>query len=110
MTGCAAYERVIGQRLIDGLTGIKGTRLYGSPTMDDRVPTFAFSIDGHAPEAIARHLAERDIFAWSGHFYALEPIARLGLAENGGLLRVGLCHYSTAEEVDRLIEALHKLA
>jgi len=109
MTGCAAYEREIGRRLIDGLHGIAGVRLHGPATMADRVPTFAFAITGHEPQAIARHLARHDIFAWSGHFYALEPIARLGLAESGGLLRVGLCHYSTAEEVDRLIEALDSL-
>ena len=77
--------------------------------MDGRVPTFSFTLDGHDPHAIAQHLADRGIFAWAGHFYAVEVIDRLGLADAGGLLRVGLCHYSTAEEVDRLIAALREL-
>jgi selenocysteine lyase/cysteine desulfurase len=77
--------------------------------MDGRVPTFSFTIAGHAPDNIAAFLAERGIFAWSGHFYAVEVMARLGLEESGGLLRVGLCHYSTAQEVDRLIDALREL-
>jgi selenocysteine lyase/cysteine desulfurase len=74
--------------------------------MDGRVPTFSFTIEGHSPDDIASFLAERGIFAWSGNFYAVEVIARLGLEDKGGLLRVGLCHYSTASEVDKLIQAL----
>lgn len=109
MQGCIAYEYEIGERLIEGLRGIRGLRLFGRPTMEGRVPTFAVRIDGHEPQAIARHLARHNIFAWSGDFYAVEPVGRLGLAENGGLLRIGLCHYSTAAEVDRLVEVLHQL-
>eukprot|EP01035_Chromulina_nebulosa_P013729 gene13729-18206_t len=60
-----------------------GLRLYGPPTMDGRVPTFAFTVAGHDPTAIAAHLARRAINAWSGHFYAVEPIARLGLTDAG---------------------------
>lgn len=108
MRGCTAYERIIGQRLIDGL-GSLGARLYGPPSMDGRVPTFAFTMPGHSPDETARHLARDNIFAWAGHFYALEPVARLGLSESGGLVRVGLCHYSTADEVDRLIASLAAL-
>jgi selenocysteine lyase/cysteine desulfurase len=78
--------------------------------MEARVPTFAFTIHGRHPDAIARHLAEQGINVWLGHFYAIEPVTRLGLMESGGLVRVGLCHYSTAEEVDRLLEALRSLA
>ncbi len=109
MQGCEAYERGLGEQLLAGLAQVPGLKLYGPPTMDGRVPTFAFTIAGHAPDAIARHLASEAIFAWSGHFYAVEVINRLGLAESGGLLRVGLCHYSTAEEVERLLEALRTL-
>ena len=103
------YERELGERLLAGLARVPGLRLYGPPTMDGRVPTFAFALAGHHPDAVARHLAARDIFAWSGHFYAVEVIRRLELGEQGGLVRVGLCHYSTADEVDRLIAALGEL-
>ena len=77
--------------------------------MDGRVPTFSFTMEGYTPDEIAMHLAARGIFTWSGHFYAVEVIARLGLEEAGGLLRVGLCHYSTQGEVDALIGALAEL-
>ncbi|WP_213980842.1 cysteine desulfurase-like protein [Sphingomonas sp. dw_22] len=109
MQGATAYEHDIGTRLLAGLTSIPGLRLWGAPTMEGRVPTFSFMIEGHHPDAIAKHLASREIHAWSGNFYAVEVIDRLGLAESGGLLRVGLCHYNTADEVDRLIAALREL-
>lgn len=109
MTASAAYEHALGERLLAGFASIPGLRLYGPPTMQARVPTFAFTLAGHHPDAVAAHLAARDIFAWSGHFYAVEVIRRLGLQDAGGLVRVGLCHYSTAEEVDRLIAALTEL-
>jgi selenocysteine lyase/cysteine desulfurase len=78
--------------------------------MRGRVPTFSFTIDGHSPQQIAAFLGERGIFAWSGSFYAVEVVARLGLAESGGLLRVGLCQYSTGAEVEELTAALEELA
>ena len=110
MRACESYERGLGERLLAGLATIPGLKLWGPPTMQGRVPTFSFTIADHAPQDIAAHLAERGIFAWSGNFYAVEVVARLGLEEAGGLLRVGLCHYSTAAEVDRLIEALTEFA
>ncbi len=109
MMAMVAYETALGESLLAGLKTIPGLKLWGAPTMAGRVPTFAFTIAGHHPDAIAAHLAAHGIFAWSGHFYAVEVIARLGLAESGGLVRVGLCHYSTAAEVDRLIAALRML-
>lgn len=109
MTAATAYEGVLGERLLAGFATIPGLTLWGPPTMEGRVPTFSFTLDGHDAHAIAQHLADRDIFAWAGHFYAVEVIDRLGLADAGGLLRVGLCHYATAEEVDRLLVALREL-
>jgi cysteine desulfurase family protein (TIGR01976 family) len=109
MRGATVYEHDIGTRLLEGLATIPGLRLWGAPTMEGRVPTFSFTVEGHHPDAIAEHLAAREIYAWSGNFYAVEVIDRLGLVESGGLLRVGLCHYNTADEVDRLIDALRAL-
>ena len=74
-----------------------------------RSPSGPFTIEGVEARRIAEGLAAANIFAWSGSFYAVEPVARLRLEEWGGLLRVGLCHCNTAEEVDRLLEALHAL-
>jgi cysteine desulfurase family protein (TIGR01976 family) len=109
MQGCVRYEEALGERLLAGLATIPGLKLWGPPTMEDRVPTFSFTLEGQRPDAIAAHLAERGVFAWSGSFYAVEVTARLGLDAAGGLLRVGLCHYNTEAEVDRLIAALREL-
>lgn len=109
MTAITRYERKLGEHLLAGLATIPGLKLWGPPTMEGRVPTFSFTLDGHDAHAVAQHLADRGIFAWAGHFYAVEAIDRLGLTDAGGLLRVGLCHYSTIDEIDRLIAALRDL-
>ena len=71
--------------------------------------TVAITSDKHPPDAIARHLAEREIYVWSGNMYAVELTERLGLEEKGGFVRLGLVHYNLPEEVDRLLEALDEL-
>lgn len=109
LEGCIAYERALGERLLDGLASVPGLTLYGPPTMDGRVPTFGFTLDGKSPQAVAARLGEQGIFAWAGHFYAVEAIGRLGLAETGGLVRLGLCHYHRMDEVDRTVAALRAL-
>ncbi|RYY23460.1 MAG: cysteine desulfurase-like protein [Sphingomonadales bacterium] len=107
--GATRYEDSLGERLLVGLATIPGLKLWGPASMEGRVPTFSFTIAGHHPQAICAHLAAREIYAWSGSFYAVEVTARLGLDDAGGLLRVGLCHYNTEADVDRLIEALRAL-
>lgn len=109
LESATAYEEWLGERLLKGLARLNSVRLFGPPTMAGRVPTFAFTVEGHSSADVARHLAEHGVFAWSGHFYAVEAIARLGVAETGGLVRVGLCHYNTADEVDRFLAALEQL-
>ena len=109
MAACIAYEQELGERMLAGLRAIPGVKLWGRPTMEGRVPTFAITIESHHPNAVAETLAAQDIFVWSGHFYAVEVIARLGLEQAGGLIRIGLCHYSTAGEVDRLLDALRAI-
>jgi selenocysteine lyase/cysteine desulfurase len=74
-----------------------------------RVPTVSFTIEGWRPRALAEHLAGEGIQVWDGHYYALELVERLGLREAGGMLRVGLAHYNTAAEVDRLASVLRAL-
>jgi cysteine desulfurase family protein (TIGR01976 family) len=109
LTGMRAieeHERALTRQFLSGLAALPRIRLYGPPDEFDRVPTFSFTVEGHSPRDVAAYLAERGIFAWSGNFYAPEAIARLGLADLGGLVRVGFCHYTSASEVDALIEAL----
>ena len=76
----------------------------------ERVPTVSISIDGVAPAAAAEALSVQGIYAWDGDFYATGLIERLGKAEGGGVLRLGLVHYNTADEVDRTLEALESIA
>jgi cysteine desulfurase family protein (TIGR01976 family) len=101
-----AHERELGQRFLDGLPD--GYRLHGIPEMDGRTPTFALTHPRHSPHALATSLGERDIAAWSGDYYAVEVMQRLGLAD--GALRIGFVHYNTAEEVDRALAVLAELA
>jgi selenocysteine lyase/cysteine desulfurase len=109
MTAVAGHERELGLQFLAGLGSLPRIRLYGPPDGNDRVPTFAFTVEGHAPAEVARFLAERGIFAWSGNFYAQEAIAWLGLEASGGVVRVGFCHYTTPGEVDVLLAALNEL-
>jgi cysteine desulfurase family protein (TIGR01976 family) len=96
------YERELGQRFLDGLP--ETCTLYGVNGMDSRVSTFAFNVDGRSPRAVAEQLGERGFAVWQGNYYALEVMKRLGLDE--GAVRVGIVHYNTAEEVDRLLGEL----
>ncbi len=110
MATLAAYEARLGQRLLDGLLSVPGLWLWGPQTMADRVPTFAFTLNGIDPRVIAQKLAAENIFIWSGSFYAVEVIERLGLSNSGGLARVGVCHYNTLQEVDRAVAAIERIA
>jgi cysteine desulfurase family protein (TIGR01976 family) len=101
-----AHERELGERFLAGLPA--SCRLYGRPTMDGRVPTFALTFDCCSPRYAAAQLAQAGIAVWHGDFKALEIMRRLGL-EDEGALRVGLLHYNTALEVDRVLAAIAEL-
>jgi cysteine desulfurase family protein (TIGR01976 family) len=100
-----AWERALGERFLQGLPGT--CRLLGLPTMDGRVPTFAFTLDGLSPAETAARLGERGFAVWHGNYYALEVMERLGLED--GAVRVGFVHYNTLDEVDRLLDELSRL-
>ena len=98
----SAYERELGERFLAGLPA--SCRLHGLPTMEGRVPTFCVTVRGQTPAVAAERLAERGLAVWHGNYYALEVMERLGLPD--GAVRVGIVHYHTAEEVDRLLAEL----
>ena len=109
MAAIRAYETGLCHRLVAGLQEIPGLRIYGITDLgrlDQRVPTVSFTLEGTTPHEMARRLNEASIFAWNGNFYALAVTERLGLEERGGLLRIGLVHYNTVEEVDYLLGVL----
>ena len=109
MAAIRAYETGLCHRLVAGLQEIPRLRVYGITDLgrlDQRVPTVSFTLEGTTPHEMARRLNEASIFAWNGNFYALAVTERLGLEERGGLLRIGLVHYNTVEEVDYLLGVL----
>jgi selenocysteine lyase/cysteine desulfurase len=77
--------------------------------MHQRVPTVSLTHPQHRSTVLARALANEGINVWSGHNYALETTRQLGLDEREGVLRIGLAHYNTADEVERVLSTLKKL-
>jgi selenocysteine lyase/cysteine desulfurase len=108
-----AYESRLLWRLIDGLQTINGVKIYGitdPKRSSERCSTLSLRIGNHNPTAIAAFLGERGIFTWDGNYYALNLSERLGVESQGGMLRIGLVHYNTMEEVERLLSALREFA
>jgi selenocysteine lyase/cysteine desulfurase len=101
--------RLLLERLWLGLAEVPGVRLYGPEPSAPRTPTVAFTVRGHASDEIARALGREGLFVSNGDFYASTVVTRLGVG-GGGLLRAGCACYTTAEEVDRLVEAVGRLA
>jgi cysteine desulfurase family protein (TIGR01976 family) len=100
------HERELGQRFLDGLSD--GWRLHGVPTMEGRVPTFALTHPTLTPQEAATRLGDRGFAVWYGNYYAVEIMKRLELPD--GAVRIGIVHYNTAGEVDRLLAALGEIA
>ncbi len=103
------YERELAAHLIDVINGLSGTKIYGitdSARAAERVPTVIFEREGFTPTQIAQHLAANDIYVWNGNYYAVEIMAQLGKQE---LVRVGLAHYNTHAEIDKLAWVLGKM-
>jgi cysteine desulfurase family protein (TIGR01976 family) len=86
-----------------------GVELYGIRTPEGRTPTFCFNVAGRGPREVAELLGEQDLYVWDGNYYALEPMRALGIDDTGGAVRAGFLHYTTEEEVDRLLQALADL-
>jgi len=107
-----AWEQMLASQLIAGLSEIPGVTIRGisdRSQFSSRVPTVSFTHRTHKPKEIAAALAARNIFVWSGHNYALEIVRQLGIPESEGVLRIGIVHYNTPEEVDATITALEEI-
>jgi len=104
-----AYERALAAQLIEGLLALPGLRFFGitdAQRFHERCSTVSFRLKRGTPTELAAFLGDRGIFTWDGNFYALNFTERVGVEHLGGVLRVGLVHYNTAAEVDRLLAAL----
>ncbi len=106
------HEMALLSQLISGLLAIPGLRFFGisdPKRFGERCSTVSVRLANHNPTEAATFLGERGIFTWDGNYYALNLAERLGVQETGGFLRIGLVHYNTAEEVDRLLSALREI-
>ncbi len=99
----------LAQRLWEGLSELKGITLYGPPPTEPRTPTISFTVQGTKSTDVARQLAQRGLFLSHGDFYAATVIDRLNLGPEG-LVRAGCACYTTAEEIERLIEGVSEIA
>ena len=106
----AAHEAALTARFLDGLATRPHVTLHGPSTAVDRTPTFAVTVDGLPPQAVAQRLASEGINVWAGHYYALEPMRALGLLEHGGAVRIGFVHYHGPDDVDRVLAELDAAA
>jgi len=108
-----AHEEALARTFLARLADLPHVHLRGiadPARVAERTPTFSFTVDGHAPRAVAEHLAARGVFCWDGNFYALALMQALGLEGRGGAVRAGFLHYTTQEEVERLLAGLAELA
>ena len=114
----AAYEVIHEQesrllrRAVEGLNKIPGAKIYGisdPARFNERCATLAVRIEGHTPLELATKLGERGFFTWDGNYYALNLTEHLEVEKSGGFLRIGLVHYNTVEEVDRMLSALEEI-
>jgi cysteine desulfurase family protein (TIGR01976 family) len=113
MTAIKAYERELFQYFVQGLLRIPGLEFYGIrdfDRFDQRTPTAAFRLKGKHPDEVAAHLGRRGVYVWAGNFYAISVTERLGLEDRGGVVRAGLAHYNTDEEVDYCLSCLREIA
>ena len=112
MHAIRASEMDLYRHLAERLAAIDGVRILGLTAdvdMDRRTPTASITIEGVKPHDAAVSLGRRGIAVWDGDFYATGLIERLGLQADG-VLRIGLMHYNTRAEVDRLAAELEEIA
>jgi cysteine desulfurase family protein (TIGR01976 family) len=104
-----ARQKELTRQLWDGLSAIKGVKIYGPAPDAARTSTLSLTVKNHSSEEVAKALTRRGVFASHGDFYALTVVERLGLAEEG-LLRAGCACYTTMDEIERLVEGIRDIA
>ena len=106
------HERAMMEKLIAGLLEIPKLKIYGitdPKRFDHRCPTIVARVEGHTPLELATKLGDRGFFTWDGNYYALNLTEQLDVERTGGFLRIGLVHYNTMEEVERLLHTMHEI-
>jgi selenocysteine lyase/cysteine desulfurase len=105
-----SHEDGLSDRFLSGISEIPGVTLHGPGAGQERVSTFAITLDSRSPQDTARELANRGIYTWAGHYYAVGVMEQLGLAESGGAVRIGFVHYTSGAEVDRVLSAIDEIS
>ncbi len=103
------YEQELIAYMIENVLKIEGVRFFGIRDLgrlDERVPTIAIRYKDEHPHDTATRLGKQGICVWDGNYYAINLSERLGVEQAGGMVRIGLTHYNTREEVDRFLNAL----
>lgn len=104
------HERTLAEQLYNGLTEIAGVKIIGQPFgSSQRSPTISFFKEGKTALQVCKQLADNNICAWDGHFYAIRAIEILGLLEKGGVTRMGISAYNTQDEIERVLEAVREI-
>ena len=108
-----AFETTMTLQLIEGIKQIPGTTIHGITNPNriaERVPTVSFTHERISTHEFAEALAAKNIYVWSGHNYAYEVVRQLGLDEDQGVVRIGIAHYNTPDEVNTLLASLSDIA
>jgi selenocysteine lyase/cysteine desulfurase len=103
------HQQGLTDQFLQGVSAVDGVKLFG-PDRTSRTSTFALRVRDQHPDDTARRLAGSGVFVWSGNYYALAVMEALGLEDSGGAVRIGFCQYSTADEVDYVLETLGRIA
>lgn len=107
----SGHEHALAKHLHEGLKKIRKVTPVGQDfSSPARTPTVSFTLAGHTPEQVCRALAEKNICAWDGHFYAIRAIEVLGLLEQGGVTRMGISLYNTRDEIDTVLDEVARIA
>lgn len=112
MEAIQRYDQILNAAILSELERLPGVTVHGITAPDRlhwRVPTVSFTVAGRHPADIAAALAARGIFVWHGNYYALAVTQRLGVEEQGGMVRIGAVHYNTLDEIARLGSALRQI-
>jgi selenocysteine lyase/cysteine desulfurase len=80
--------------------------MIGRDRAAERAPTVAFTVDNHRSAELASRLSEFDLGVGAGHFYAYRLVKALNVVPEDGAVRASFVHYTSAEEITRLISAL----
>lgn len=106
------HEHLLGRQLICGIRDLPGARIYGitqESQLRHRISTVSFTLDGMSSQQIESELGKREIYVWSGGFYAIDMIDKFGLADSGGVVRAGPVHYNTESEIERFLKAMQEI-